>query len=85
MAAPICAFNETRICSAWRMSGRRSRTSEGIPAGRAGRTRSSIDLPLWIGPGLRPRRIERAFSVWAIWASICGMAAAAVSYWVLAC
>jgi hypothetical protein len=43
------------------------------------------DLPRGIGPGFRPRSSDSAFSVCAISDSICGIAAAAVSYCVRAC
>jgi len=42
-------------------------------------------MPRRTGPGLRPSKVDRAFSVWAICDSICGIPAAAVSYWDRAC
>ena len=67
------------------MSGRRSSTWDGTPDGTAGIASSRIDFPRSTGPGLRPSRMDRAFSVCAICDSTPGIAAAAVSYWERAC
>ena len=45
LAAPMRAFAAMRSCSAWRMSGRRSRRSEGNPSGIDGRVSSSMVFP----------------------------------------
>ena len=56
-----------------------------MPVGTGGRVSASIESPRGMGPGLRPRRSERAFSVRPIADSMPGIAAAAVSYCVRAC
>ena len=63
-AAPIRALAATSPCSACRMSGRRSRRSDGSPAGIVGRVVCpSNAVPRGIGAGFRPSRILRRFSV----------------------
>jgi hypothetical protein len=67
------------------MSGWRSSTCDGTPAGTPGIASSVIDFPRSMGPGLRPSRTQIAFCVCAICDSIPGICAAAVSYWERAC
>ena len=63
LAWPMSAVAAARLCSATRMSGRRSRSSEGRPAGTAaGRFCSVTARPRRTGPGLRPMRMEISFS-----------------------
>ena len=67
LASPMFAVPAARVCSASRMSGRRSRSSDGSPAGTAaGSFCSSTARPRRIGPGLRPRSTDSSFSLSAI-------------------
>src|ERR1700722_3693903 len=45
LATPISAFAATRTCSAWRISGRRSRSDEGRPGGTSGGSHCSTRRP----------------------------------------
>ena len=61
------------------MSGRRSRRSEGRPAGTWGRATSSVRaLPRGMAWGLFPNRMLSWFSFWPIWRSRSGILAPAV-------
>ena len=80
LAAPMRAFAAISSCSAWRMSGRRSRRSEGSPSGIDGRVRSSMVFPRGMGPGFLPRRTEMPFSCWETCFWIRGILASACSY-----
>jgi len=80
LATPMRALAAMSVCSARRMSGRRSSSSDGTPAGTAGRISASRGKPRGMGPGLRPSSTLRAFSVWPIARSMSGRRASASSY-----
>src|SRR6185436_19730411 len=55
-ASPMCAFAEMSCCSAWRISGRRSSSIDGSPAGTwGGAACASRTPPRGIGSGFRLR------------------------------
>ncbi len=55
-AAPICALAAISSCSDCVRSGRRSRSSDGTPAGTVGAARSSIDLAALDRPRIAPEQ-----------------------------
>ncbi len=81
MLTPTWALDETTFCSAWRMSGRRSRRAEGSPGGRLGNFWSTKLIPRLIAPGGCPNRVESRFSAEAISIEMAGINAVA---WALA-
>ena len=74
LAALIRAFRDIRICSAERMSGRRSSNEDGKPGGTLGNTSCCVnERPRRIGPGLLPISRLIRFSVCSIDSSVAGI------------
>src|SRR6059058_3444408 len=77
LATPMRALAATSPSSAWRMSGRRSRSVDGKPAGTVGGKVCPVrGRPRLIPPGLRPSRMLSRCSVCAICRSRSGICAA---------
>ncbi|MCY1457681.1 hypothetical protein D9M71_749980 [compost metagenome] len=67
-AAPMLALAALRLCSAWRMSGRRCSKSDGRPAGTSANRSSFNGLAAGRLAGTPvPNSSTRLFSSWATW------------------